>query len=681
MKHNDYISGGKTTPVPIPHPGRRWLLPALFWCLAATGALAASENPIYPIEPQQQQADLPRLSQTGLGGYLPLRLKRLDEKHIAKFETSFEECAPGRNSGANEWSAFGAIGNMDFNAMGRELWVRYPAFELEFRLQDGGSVIEPGQLESFRLGLVNNRLPAIWAGWQYGGLLYKVSVMTVPSPTCGNFDQYKLEVQNRTSQPLQSKLFVAVDGPPDMHLKDGVLRGLGENAFLIATPPAGYRLETRASGWCDKRAKAHCDTWTGNPGPVVKSCRFGLDGLPVVYRFKAEPGRRYVVCLAAPRQLSGYYIDSPKRSGDLVFEYSVEGCTPKTLDCVEWTTGSQGPLWAEFENARDVDGDGAIEVRASVAASSRIRQPRLSAIWVFPEGTKIDKPESVIDGLMKDKCLRLIDVGSTAEQDFQNQLYDKTDVSFAWMRLGYGESIPAGQTRTYWLRVPPIHRREPVSMGYIAHAFRDVLPREAVPPFEPDRVKALQESDPQQAEKLVADFWAAFLAPAAKFEVPDSVLNDMFLSRLATRAILEVNLNKELCYNVCSPFFYFDQSYRDACYVALAWDMAGMHDHAARLLRLYCKEVKDIPQGPIWFMGEPIQLGMLEDGLWNTRPGQWDTQGQNIWALVQHYKLSGDLAWLRKPPTRTSNAARCGSSIPGTNTWLKSRTPRTRDTG
>ena len=37
---------------------------------------------------------------------------------------------------------------------------------------------------------------------------------------------------------------------------------------------------------------------------------------------------------------------------------------------------------------------------------------------------------------------------------------------------------------------------------------------------------------------------------------------------------------------------------------------------------------------------------MLPSGLWNTRPGQWDTQGENIWALVQHYKLSGDREWL-----------------------------------
>ena len=52
--------------------------------------------------------------------------------------------------------------------------------------------------------------------------------------------------------------------------------------------------------------------------------------------------------------------------------------------------------------------------------------------------------------------------------------------------------------------------------------------------------------------------------------------------------------------------------------------------------------------GPIAFDGKPLQLGMLPNGLWNTRPGQFDTQGQNIWALVQHYKLSGDRQWLEK---------------------------------
>ena len=204
--------------------------------------------------------------------------------------------------------------------MGRELWVRYPAFELEFRLQDGGTVVEPGQLDSFRLGLVHNRLPAIWGGWRHGGLLYKVSVMTVPSQQCGNFDLYKLEVQNPTAEPLPSTLFAGVNGPPDMHIENGVLRGLGENVFLIADPSTGGKLETRDAGWCDKRAKAYA------PGPILQSYRIGLDGLPVVYRFKAETAKKYVVCLAAPPNIAGYYAAPPRQSGDLVFEFRVEGC-------------------------------------------------------------------------------------------------------------------------------------------------------------------------------------------------------------------------------------------------------------------------------------------------------------------------------------------------------------------
>jgi hypothetical protein len=639
--------------------GRRYrVLASLLALSMILWARPVSGQMIYPVEPQRDRSagksdaaseELQRLSKVGRGQYVPLRLKRLDEKHIEKFETSFEECAPGRNSGANEWSAFGAIGNMDFNAMGRELWVRYPAFELEFRLQNGKTLIEPGQLESFRLGLVNHRLPAIWGGWQHGGLMYKVSAMTVPSPERGNFDLYKLEVQNPTDKPLTSKLLAAVDGPPDMHLENGVLRGLGENTLLIADGSVRHKLEAREAGWCDKRAKAQCEVWGTDPGPAVMSCRLGLDGLPVIYRFKAEAGKKYVVRLASPSgRLPSYYWTSSPRPGDLIFEYRVEGCPLKTVDCGQWIAKNPGPVRVEFEGARDVDGDGAIEVRAGVTDASPGRQSRLSAIWVFPEGTKADEPETVAGGKLNPKCLHLIDVGSTPEQACMNQHHNKTDVSYNWMRLDYGEAIPPGQTKTYWLRVPPIHRRQPASMGFVAHAFRDVLPGEAVPPFGPEKVKALQELDPRAAERQVVDFWKEFLTPAARFDVPDPVLIDIYLSRLAIRAVLEVHLNKDLSYNFCSPFFYFDQSYRDGCYVSLMWDMAGMHDHAAQLLRVYCKDVKDVPQGPIWFEGKPIQLGMLDNGQWKTRPGQWDTQGQNLWALVQHYKFSGDRDWLDK---------------------------------
>ena len=136
--------------------------------------------------------------------------------------------------------------------------------------------------------------------------------------------------------------------------------------------------------------------------------------------------------------------------------------------------------------------------------------------------------------------------GRRPEQSSQNQTYDKSDVGFARLFLQYGEAVPPHTIQTYWLKVPPIHRREPVSMGYIAHAFREVLPGEAVPPFPAERVAALKAVDPAWAEKRVADFWDAFFAKAAQFDLPDPVLNDIYLSRLATRAILDIPITEQV---------------------------------------------------------------------------------------------------------------------------------------
>jgi hypothetical protein len=592
--------------------------------------------------------DYERLSRIGSGHYVPSRLPDYAAKHVERFDTSFEECAPGRNSNANEWSAFGAIGDRDFNCMGREMYVRYPAYDLGFRIVEDGKEIMPDTLETFRLGLVNDRLPAIWGGWRHGDLLYKVSAMTVPDEKNGNFDLYKLEIQNPTDKAAVSRLVAVVEGPPDMRLEDGVVRGLGDAPFLMADPPSGQALKRRDWGLCDKRAKAYgTGPGPGTTEPAVASYRVGLDGLPVVYRFKAEPGRKYVVCLVSTPHIGGYYLEHPKKAGDLIYEYRVEGCEPQTLDYLEYIQRKNQPLFVRFDGAADKDGDGYIEVRSGVAANSKIRQTRLSVIYVFPEGTKIDDPAAVYSGSLNSQCAQHIDAGVTPEQGPQNQSYDKSDVGFARLFLHYMPEVPPHTVKTYWLKVPPIHRREPVSMGYIAHAFRDILPGEAVPPFPADRVAALKAVDPTQAEQRVADFWERFFAKAAQFDLPDPVLNDVYLSRLATRAILDIPITEQVVYNVCSPFFYFDHAYRDQSYVVFANDLAGLHSNAARVLRAYCMDVKDVKKkGPISFDGQPLQLGMLDSGLWNTRPGQYDTQGQNIWALVEHYKLSGDRQWL-----------------------------------
>ncbi len=166
-------------------------------------------------------------SQVGTGNYQPLRLKDYDERHVAIFDSSLEECAPGRNSGANEWSTFGVIGNLDFNAIGREMHVRYPAFDLVFRHDDGQQEIKPDSLSSFRLGLVDGRLPAIWGGWQCDGLLYKVSVMTVPSPAAR---ELRL-VQTAGSEPDWDASCGPFDGDPGRSARHAFGGGCGQGPW------------------------------------------------------------------------------------------------------------------------------------------------------------------------------------------------------------------------------------------------------------------------------------------------------------------------------------------------------------------------------------------------------------------------------------------------------------------
>jgi hypothetical protein len=591
--------------------------------------------------------ELAALSRIGQGSYAPPRLKAVGEAREDRFDTAFEEAAPGRNSAANEWSAFGApTGRTDVNCMGRLLRVRYPAFDLIFRMREGEKEIEPGSLDSFRLGLVGGDMPAIRAAWGYGGLNYGVSVMSVTYEG-GVYDLYRLSVKNATSQPLRSVLVAGLDGPPDMRLANGVVRGLGAAPFVLVDGTDRSSLETRAWGLCDKRAKSYeCGGGPGTTEAAISSTRIGMDGLPVVYRFAARAGEKYVVCIAASPNVSGL-LGQPKRAGDLILRYEVEGAAPQTVDWFRAISARAQPIFAQFTGAHDVDGDGFIEVRAGVDPSSKLKHTRLSAIYVFPAGTTVTDPSAVCSGSMNSKCVYHIDVGATPECGWINQQYDTSDVGLCRLVLPFGGLVPPGATRVFTLKVPPIHRRDPASMGTYSHAFREILPGEAVPPFDDRQVERLARRDPVSDSLSTAAWWRAFANRGARIDAPDAVLGDIYRSRVATRAIMDVHIGGEAWFNACSPWFYYDFAFRDQADEVYAYDLAGRHDLAARLLRAYCMEAKEMPPGPIGFAEKPIRPGMLPDGLWNTRPGQFDTQGQNIWCMVEHYKLSGDAAWLR----------------------------------
>ncbi len=593
--------------------------------------------------------DLARLSAIGKGSYSPARLKRPGEGRELIYDYHFEETAPGRNSAANEWSSFGWPGDRQaFNNIGRDLRVRYPAYDLVFRLYGGDKEILPDSLNSFRLGLVRGDLPGIRSFWEYRGLKYDVSVLSVGCGDEGAYDLYRLRVSNPTAAALESGLAAGFDGPPDMRLDGDVVTGLGGAPFAIVDRPAGTAFVTRDWGVCDKRAKSYYTG--GGPGrteEAVATTRIGMDGLPVVYRVKVETGKRYTVYLAASPNIDGH-LGVPQRPGDLVFRYEVEGCAPQSLDYVEAMRKRAQPICLGFAGAHDVDGDGYIQVTAGVAPESRLKHTRLSVIYVFPGDVKVDDVSQVTSGSMNDRCVAHVNVGATPEVGAMNQVYDQSDVGLCRFKALYGGRVGPGETKTFWLKAPPIHRRDPVGMGGYSHAFSQVLPGEAAPPFGPDRIARLRSRDPAADWGRAAAFWDRFYARMAQIDTPDAVLKEVYRSRLATRSILNVKVADRIWFNTCSPWFYYDFAYRDQAYVVYAFDLAGLHDEAAKLLDAYCMEVKDVPRGPLCFGGVPLQLGMYPDGLWLTRPGQFDAQGQNIWCLAEHYRLTGDRAWLTK---------------------------------
>lgn len=610
-----------------------------------------SEDLLYPLEEYSAVGDSARgkeiefMSRIGKGNYLPVKQKKIGEKRIQEFETNFDEFAPGRNSAANEWSAYGVRDGKSFNTFGREMRTRYPIFDLVFLLKNGEQEIAPGDLDSFRMGLFHDNMPAIWTGFSQNGLMYKVTVMCVPDAE-GPFDLYKVEIRNISDSPRESCLYAAIDGPPDMRMEKDVVRGLGKAPFIITDKPEKTNLIFRDWGLCDKRAKSF-ESASVNMDPAFGFSRAGFSGVPVVYRIKAEKSKKYLIFLGSTPNLSSQ-VKHPEKSGELIYRYEVEGAPSQSFDFVKDMPDSNRPICIRFDNAQDTNGDGYIEIKAGTEKKSLFKESNLSVIYVFPENTILSNSSDVWKGNLNEKCLYHINVGVTPEMSWFNQYYDKSDVGFARFMLSYGGTIAPGETKTSWLKVPPIHRRQHTGMKILSHAFNEVHPGEAVPSYDSKKISYLRGLAPGMMEERVVKYWEDFFKEMAPVHLPDKVITDMYMSRIATRSIFDIPFSDTIYQNVCSPWMYFDFAYRDHAYVVRAYDLAGRHDLAERLLRVYCMDVKDVPLGPLSFGEVPLQMGMNKDGVWITRPGQHDTQGENIWALAEHYKLTGNKEWLSK---------------------------------
>ena len=178
--------------------------------------------------------------------------------------------------------------------------------------------------------------------------------MTVPDEKNGNFDLYKLEIQNPTDKPAASKLAAVLEGPPDMRLEDGVVRGLGDAPFLIADPPSEQTLKLARVGAVRQageglRHRRRAGRHRAGGGQLPRGAGRRAGRLS-----RSRPSRAGSTwCAWSRRRTSGgYWLENPKQAGDLVYEYRVEGCAPQTLDYMEYMRKKSQPLCVRFRRGR-----------------------------------------------------------------------------------------------------------------------------------------------------------------------------------------------------------------------------------------------------------------------------------------------------------------------------------------
>ena len=125
--------------------------------------------------------------------------------------------------------------------------------------------------------------------------------------------------------------------------------------------------------------------------------------------------------------------------------------------------------------------------------------------------------------------------------------------------------------------------------------------------------------------------WHALLDRAARIEIPDPAVQNAFYASLADLFIMREPLANGYLGGVAGTEVYRASNPFEPCVAAIALDQLGLHAEAAGGLRVHLD------------MQEP-------DGNWADPKGwahhMWGTAGMKAWAAMEHFRLTGDRAYL-----------------------------------
>lgn len=134
--------------------------------------------------------------------------------------------------------------------------------------------------------------------------------------------------------------------------------------------------------------------------------------------------------------------------------------------------------------------------------------------------------------------------------------------------------------------------------------------------------------------ELVIKDWEQLLEDGMKLQIPDRLASDTYKS-----ALINLHLLKDGSVITPGPTLYHGEWIRDAAHMIRALDLVGFHKSAQECLEEFLHVQNS--EGYFWHSATDIVAADV-----NQR--EYDSNGQAIWALVEHYKITRDKTWLEK---------------------------------
>ncbi|MHB1462638.1 MAG: hypothetical protein ACYC1M_15220 [Armatimonadota bacterium] len=575
-----------------------------------------------------------------------------------QYQTSFEEGYAGRNAGPINQTSVGIPG-WPVMAIGNQMRLRYSEFDLRFRVVDGDTEKRLYILPNFKQTSPSGWLPGAITEFDYNGVHYRIGYIVAPGKL-QPVDLFSVELENTSAKPQKGALRVLFDGAPSVKATDGVIDDRGKPLAVLVPEPEKIQQIWRDQGVVDPRATPAGAWWMAH--------RNGFYGTPIEYRLKMQKDQktRVFLCFHGSPGIAGFAPSVwPVPNREIIAQVEGDSASQKLLI-------DKGSV-LEFDGA-DTDGDGYMSIKVTATPESR-QAAILNDIFLFPVGTKLDHQKLLANELTP-QADRHIVCGSDLPTSVQTTK-EGTDPTVAALQLDYAPELAPGEKKRYEIRLPAIDKPELQCYGNLYHPYdtgeswrdaRDNRHPENKAPFGEDvpqgrdpadyavfgpKDRKVWDAQLAQAKsisfdeglRLTKDYWESRYAGVIRFDIPEQSITDTYMHQLAMLDLHTLKFSEHPYALVMGgPFFYWDFCYRDAAYELVALDQSGLHELTRLQMNAYTTAKSKMPHSR-WTIGQWDDKD--SDGLFMTRDGQFDAQGQTLWAMFEHAKLTGDTKWLK----------------------------------